>query len=167
MLVGLMGAGKTTVGRICAERMGRPFVDTDEVVESLAHATVAEIFATDGEGRFRELERQVIADVVASPEALVVACGGGSVVDPQNRRRLRAAGRVVWLRAQPAVLHERVGDGVGRPLIATEPLSTLERLAATREAAYTEVAHAIVDTEGLDPRAVADAALAEWAEVAE
>lgn len=167
MLIGLMGAGKTTVGRICAERLGRPFVDTDDVVESLAHSTVAEVFATDGEGRFRALERQVVADIAASPEALVVACGGGAVVDPENRRLLRASGHVVWLRARPAVLHERVGDGAGRPLLESGPLPTLERLATQREAAYTDAAHARVDTEGVDPQGVADAVLAEWAERAE
>jgi len=167
VLVGLMGAGKTTVGGICAERLGRPFVDTDDVVEMLAHAPVAEIFANDGEARFRELEKQAVADVCGSPEPLVIACGGGAVLDPANRRLLRASGRVVWLRAPVSVLRARVGDGCGRPLLAAGSRSTLERLAAQRESAYSAAAHVRVDTEGLDPDGVADALLALWREASE
>jgi len=101
VLVGLMGAGKTTVGQMCAARLGRAFVDTDDLVETLAHASVSEIFASDGEARFRELEQQAVAEACASPEPLVIACGGGAVLAPANRRLLRAAGTVVWLRAPP------------------------------------------------------------------
>ena len=159
VLVGLMGAGKTSVGRVCAERLGRPFVDTDDVVEALAQMTVAEIFAAYGEPRFRELERQAVADVCASPAPLVIACGGGVAVDPENRTRLTAAGSVVGLRARVAVLAARVGDGATRPLLTPDPRTSLSRLAAAREAAYEAAADVTVDTGDRTVDEVVDAVL--------
>jgi shikimate kinase len=104
VLVGLMGAGKTTVGQACAARLGRAFVDTDDLVVTLAGVPFDEIWRDGGEPRFRELERAAVADACASPDPLVIACGGGAVLDPDNRARLRAAGVVVWLRAPVDVL---------------------------------------------------------------
>ena len=107
-----MGAGKTTVGERCAERLGRAFVDTDDVVESVARRSVQELFAEAGESAFRRLERDAVRDATAAPAPIVIACGGGAVLDPENRRRIRQTGTVVWLRASPAVLAER--DAAGR-----------------------------------------------------
>ena len=104
VLIGLMGAGKTTVGARCAELMQRPFLDTDQLVEANARMGVADIFRHHGEQQFRVLERDAVEDACASPTPLVIACGGGAVLDPANRRRLRDCGLVVWLRASPAVL---------------------------------------------------------------
>ncbi len=151
VLVGLMGAGKTTVGEQCARRLGRPFVDTDDLVTAVSGATVAELFATEGEAGFRARERTAVADACASPVATVIGCGGGAVLDPENRRTLRACGFVVWLRGAPEVLAERVAqDAPDRPLLspAGSPgaATTLERLASTRAAAYQAVADAEVDT---------------------
>jgi shikimate kinase len=164
VLVGLMGTGKTTVGRTCAARLGRPFVDTDDLVEARTAMPFTEFWAEYGEAAFREIERDVVADVCQAPEPLVIACGGGTVVDPDNRRRLRAAGVVVWLRAPVRVLVARVGPDAGatRPLLAGDPAIALTRLAATREAAYDAVSHAAVDTEERTVDAVADAVLAEY-----
>ena len=160
VLIGLMGAGKTTVGRKCAERLGRAFVDTDDVVIALAGGVpVDEIFATSGEAGFRELERQAVADVTASPAPLVIACGGGTVVDPENRRALRDTGVVVWLRAPVGVLAARVGDGSTRPMLAGNPTAALTRLEAAREASYEAAAVATVDTADRDVSEVADAVL--------
>lgn len=160
VLVGLMGAGKTTVGRRCAARLGRGFVDSDDVVIALAGgASVEDIFAAGGEAHFRELERQAIVDVCASPEPLVIGCGGGTVIDPENRRRLRTAGFVVWLRAPVAVLAARVGDGASRPLLAGDPVGALSRLSALREAAYDASADATVDTADRSVDEVVDAVL--------
>jgi shikimate kinase len=145
VLVGLMGAGKTTVGEACASRLGRPFVDTDDVVATLAGAPIDEIFATRGEAAFRDIERNAVADVCASPEPLVVACGGGVVVDAENRKRLRDAGVVIWLRAPVDVLAARVGDGASRPLLAGDARGALARLDAAREAAYEAAGDATVD----------------------
>jgi shikimate kinase len=159
VLIGLMGAGKTTVGTACAQRLGRTFVDTDDLVVGIAHTTVEGIFAEGGEPRFRRLEHEVVADVVASPEPLVIACGGGTVLDVDNRRALRAAGVVVWLRAPVSTLLSRVGDGSTRPLLRDDPEGALARLERLREPAYEAAAHATVDTDDLDIVAVADAVL--------
>jgi shikimate kinase len=159
VLIGLMGAGKTTVGAECAHRLGRTFVDTDDLVVGTAQMTVEAIFAHGGERRFRQLEHEVVADVVASPEPLVIACGGGTVLDADNRRALRAAGVVIWLRAPAATLVARVGDGSTRPLLRDDPEGALARLERLREPAYEAAAHASVDTDDLDIVAVADAVL--------
>jgi shikimate kinase len=102
-------------------------------------------FAAGGEPRLREIERQAVADVCASPVPLVIACGGGTVLDPDNRRCLRDSGVVVWLRVPVEVLAARVGDGASRPLLAGDPRGALARLAAAREAAYEATAQVVVD----------------------
>ena len=162
VLVGLMGAGKTTVGERCAARLHRPFVDTDDIVVATSGHTVAEIFATEGETGFRERERVALADSCAAPEPLVIACGGGAVLDARNRATMRAAGLVVWLRATPAQLAARVGDDAERPLLSGgSKVETLERLAALRAPAYEAAAQAVVDTDGLDVDAVTERVLEE------
>ncbi len=159
VLIGLMGAGKSSVGKECARRLGRPFVDTDDLVSSSARLSIEGIFATKGESGFRALEREVVRSVCASPEPLVVACGGGTVLDPENRRALRGAGLVVWLQAPAATLLARVGDGSSRPLLRDDAAGTLRRLERLREPAYAAAADARVDTDGIDVASVADAVL--------
>jgi shikimate kinase len=164
VLVGLMGAGKTTVGKECARRLGRSFVDLDELIMVHAAMPIEALWNESGEDRFREMEREVVVEVSEAPDPLVIACGGGTVVDPDNRRRLRAAGRVVWLRAPTAVLAARVGNDETRPLLAGDPAGALARLASLREAAYTAAADTEVDTEARDIDEVADAVLAAFTE---
>lgn len=160
VLVGLMGAGKTAVGARCAERLGRPFIDTDALVETATGTSVAELFASVGESAFRDLERRAVEDACSSPEAAVIACGGGAVLDPGSRRRIAAAGSVVWLRAAPARLAARVGDGSERPLLRLgTPTATLKRLAEARAPAYGAVADVVIDTDDLSVDGVADAVL--------
>ena len=162
VLVGLMGAGKTTVGRRCAERLGRPFVDTDELVEAVVGRTVAEIFGSDGEAGFRALERVAVADACAAPDPLVIACGGGAVLDAQSRRILKANGFVVWLQATTDHLAARVGGGDERPLLAGGAARDhLERLGEQRGHLYEAVADVAVTTDDRDVDAVCDAVLAE------
>jgi shikimate kinase len=163
-LIGLMGAGKSSVGAECARRLDRDFVDTDDVVVALAGMPFEALWETGGEARFRELERQAVGDVCASPVPLVIACGGGTVVDPDNRRRLRASAVVVWLRAPVEVLAARVGDGSTRPLLAGDPRGALSRLASAREAAYEASADAIVESD-VSVDEVADRVLADFAQV--
>ncbi len=158
VLVGLMGAGKTSVGERCARGLGRAFVDTDAVVEANAEATVPEIFAREGEAGFRVRERAALTDALAAPEPLVIACGGGAMVDVENRRTVRDRGFVVWLQASPEVLAARVElDGVAaRPLLAGGPTTTtLTRLAEARASAYAAVADSEVSTVGRTVEAVA------------
>jgi shikimate kinase len=164
VLVGLMGSGKTTVGRRCAQQLGRNFVDLDDLIMTHAAMSIEDIFRDRGEDRFRELEREVVIDVCASPVPLVIACGGGTVVDAENRRRLREVGTVVWLRAPTAVLAARVGNDASRPLLAGDPAGALARLAEVRADAYTAAADAVVDTDDRDVDAVADAVLDSFAE---
>lgn len=165
VLIGLMGAGKSTIGARCADRLARPFVDTDRIVEAQTGQSVAEIFTSGGEATFRSLEHQAVADACASPQPLVISCGGGAVLDPENRKQMRAAGVVVWLRAAPAVLARRVHPNLAdRPLLpATGVQQELERLTELRGAAYEGVAHIAVDTDGRTIQETVDAVLAEVA----
>ena len=149
VLVGLMGAGKTTVGQCCADLLGRTFLDTDELVVAAAGVPFDDIWAAEGEQGFRARERLAVADAVASPELLVISCGGGTVLDADNRRALRARGFVVWLTASPTALASRLVRDDSRPLLAGgDKTATLERLTSLREPSYEAAAHVQVDTEG-------------------
>jgi shikimate kinase len=167
VLVGLMAVGKTTVGARCAARLGRPFVDTDDLVAIHTGRTVPDLFAA-GEPAFRVAEQRAVADACASPTPLVIACGGGAVLDPANRAQLRRHGIVVWLRAAPSVLAARAGaDRADRPLLAgPAPVETLTALAEARDAAYRATADRSVDAGAAGPDAVADAVLEEYARCA-
>lgn len=165
VLVGLMGTGKSTVGAACAQALGRPFVDTDDLVAVAAGASVEEIFATQGEAAFRAYERAAVAEACERAEPTVIACGGGVVLDPANRDRLRRAGHVVLLTASPEALAARVGRGRGRPLLAGDAEGTLERLGRERAEAYAAAAEVTVDTTGRSIAEVTGAVLDEWARV--
>ncbi len=165
VLIGLMGAGKTTVGAQCAQRLGREVVDTDALVELTAGMPVSEIFAEHGEAAFRAMERAAVADVVASPDALVISCGGGAVTDAANRAALGRGCVVVWLDGPSDVLAARVAGDDGRPLLASgDRVATLDRLARTRADAYAACADARVDTAARTPAEVAEAVLAIYEE---
>ncbi len=139
-LSGPMGAGKSTLGRALAERLGARFVDLDSRIEASQGRAVAAIFAEDGEDVFRSIEAESALALLDEPPA-VVALGGGTVVDPRTRRALLERGVLVTLTAAPTVLRDRIGAGSGRPLAAG-----LERLLASRAAAYAEC-HAVVSTD--------------------
>jgi len=157
VLVGMMGAGKTTIGRRLARRLDRPFVDSDEQVEARTGRTVREIFEADGEPAFRSVETDALCEALSSTTPSVVAAAGGTVLAEVNRDAMRAAGTVVWLRADPSVLADRVRNGVHRPLLADDPARVLRDLDAARRDLYESVAHHIVDTEGRKPDEVVDA----------
>jgi shikimate kinase len=154
VLVGMMGSGKSTVGRILAGLLDRPLLDSDLQVQARTGRTVREIFETDGEATFRRLESEALADAVAGPPA-VIAAAGGSVLDPANRVLLAGAGTVVWLRADPDVLVPRATRGSHRPLLATDASGTLRRLDAERAALYAEVADHVVDVSRATPAEIA------------
>ncbi|HZB72502.1 MAG TPA: shikimate kinase [Acidimicrobiales bacterium] len=144
VLVGMMGSGKTTVGRRVAARLGRRLRDSDAEVEARTGRTVREIFETDGEPAFRAEEARALAEALDDPEPAVVAAAGGVVLDPANRDRLRARGTVVWLDASPEDLARRVGSRNHRPLLGDDPLAALRRLDRERRALYEEVADHVV-----------------------
>jgi len=160
VLVGLMGTGKSTVGRMVAERLGRRFRDSDQEIEDRTGRTVREIFAAEGEDVFRDLETEVLRDALASAEPSVIAAAGGVVLRATNREALRAAGsRVVWLLADPAMLVDRVTAGGHRPLLDDDPAATLRRMASEREDLYREVADAIVSVDGRSIHEVVEAVM--------
>jgi len=145
-LVGMMGAGKTTVGRLLARRLKRAFYDSDEEIERRCGVRIPLIFDVEGEAGFRARETQVIAELCAL-ERVVLATGGGAVLAEENRRRLAADGIVVYLHARPEHLWQRVRHDRNRPLLATaEPQKKLEDLYAQRDPLYREIAHLVLDT---------------------
>lgn len=145
VLIGMMGTGKTTVGTRAAAALDRPFVDSDEQIEALTGRTVLEIFESEGEDAFRAFETEALLDALASDQPAVIAAAGGAVLRPENRAAIKDAGRVVWLRADPEVLVERVGSGQHRPLLRTDPLGVLRKMEAERHDLYEELADVAVD----------------------
>ena len=150
VIVGFMGAGKTTVGRMLADRLGLPFVDSDLVIEQRARRSVRQIFAEDGEPRFRQLEHEVIADLLDGPDA-VLALGGGAV-SHLGTRSLLAAVSVVYLRVSYAEAVDRVGSDTDRPMLARADVPALHE---QRQAVYESVATIIVDTDARTPDDIA------------
>lgn len=151
VLVGMMGAGKTSVGQRLAGRRGWPFLDSDRQVEEMVGRSVAQIWADDGEAGFRHLEARVLAEALASTTPVVIAAAGGTVLDPDNRRLLSLHRPVVWLRAEVETLVRRLGVGEGRPLLAGDAAGALARLDARRRPLYAEVADLTVDVDALSP----------------
>ena len=150
LLTGMMGAGKSRVGRALASVLHFDFLDSDALVEKAAGMKIAEIFAREGEAGFRRREREALAGL---PERrCVVALGGGAVVAAENRALLAAKGRLVWLDAEPETLAERIGDASERPLLAgldrAGRIAKLAQLRAERLSAYSE-ADLHVRTDGL------------------
>ena len=140
-IVGPMGAGKTTVGKRLAEQRGMEFVDSDHEIE--------------GEAGFRAREAQTLAELTAL-DGIVLATGGGAVIAAENRRRLAERGTVVYLRARPEDLYERVRHDRNRPLLATaDPLARLRELYAERDPLYCEIADFIADTGAQSVQALA------------
>jgi shikimate kinase len=157
VLVGLMGSGKTTVGRILARRLGRPFVDSDETIEAREGRTVREIWLADGESAFRALESEVLRDALDGPAPSVIAAAGGVVLADVNRTALTAAdAAVVWLAADQPVLLARATSGEHRPLLDEDPAATLRTMAAYREPLYREVADVVIDIGSRAPDEIAD-----------
>jgi shikimate kinase len=154
-LVGPMGSGKSAVGRQLATRLGLAFVDSDAEIESRTGVDIAYIFEREGEAGFRARESEILDELTCSARQ-VVATGGGAVLDPTTRLRLRERGCVVYLRASVNQQLARTRGSTKRPLLMnSDPRGTLERLAALREPLYEEVADLVVDTDGRRVKTVA------------
>ncbi len=156
LLIGMMGSGKSTIGRALAARLGWPHLDSDAQVEQRTGRTVPEILEEDGEAAFRAEEKRALVEAATSDGPVVVSVAGGAVVDPDNRKRIRAAGTVVWLRAEVPSLLSRVGDGDGRPLLKGDLAGNLSRLYAQRLPIYEELADVVVDVDAVPPTEVVD-----------
>lgn len=147
-LVGMPGAGKTTVGRQLARRMQRTFVDADHVIEARTGVGIPLIFDIEGEQGFRDRESKVIAEL-ANESDLVVATGGGAVLRPENRAALKQGGTVIYLHATPRLLFERTRLDPNRPLLqVADPLRKIEELFALRDPFYREVADIVINSLG-------------------
>jgi len=156
LLIGMMGAGKSTTGQLLADRLGWPYFDSDVEVERQTGRTVPEIWKADGEGAFRAEETRVLSQAIASDKPSIVAVAGGAILDPANRALIRGAGLVVWLRADVSVLAARVGDGAGRPLLESGPEAALGRLSTVRAPLYADLADVVFDVGRLSPTQVTD-----------
>jgi len=154
VLVGFMGAGKTTVGRLLAAKLGVPFTDSDHVIEDRAGRPIRQIFADDGEAAFRALEHQVIADLLGGPD-IVLAVGGGAV-EHALTRKLLAEAPVAFLRVGYGEALSRVGGDGGRPMLARPDIVDVY---AGRQAAYAAVATVTVDVDGRSPTDIGAAIL--------
>ncbi len=146
-LVGLMGAGKSTVGRRLADALGKTFVDSDHEIEARNGVSIATIFDIEGEAGFRNRERIVI-DELSQRRNVVLATGGGAVLHPENRSHLSARGLVVYLCATAEQLYNRIRHDRSRPLLQnSDPLGTLQSLLEQRDPLYREVADLVVETD--------------------
>jgi shikimate kinase len=152
-LVGMMGAGKTTVGRQLAKRLGKTFYDADREIEARTGVPVAVVFDIEGEPGFRKREAEVIEHLTALDD-IVLATGGGAVLDPRNREHLSSRGFVIYLHALPAVLWQRTRTDKSRPLLqGGDPRERLEALYVLRDPLYREVADVVIETgrQGIGP----------------
>lgn len=150
VLVGMMGSGKTTVGRRVAAKLGYKFIDTDDLVVARAGKSVREVFEHDGEAMFRAHEAQALAEALATSVDAVVAAAGGSVLSAENRMLLRNSSAVVlWLDADVPSLTERTARSPHRPLLDGDAVARLTQLDTERRSLYAEVADERIDTAGL------------------
>lgn len=145
-LVGLPGAGKSTVGRLLSKRLGMPFADSDHEIEARLGVPIREFFAIEGEDRFRDIETEELDRLTQSFDG-VLSTGGGIVLRPRNRDMLRQRAQVVYLRATPEELYKRLRNDQVRPLLqVVDPLQKLKELHDMRDSWYREVAHVVVET---------------------
>ncbi|MBR5360033.1 MAG: shikimate kinase [Lachnospiraceae bacterium] len=161
-LIGYMGSGKSTVGRLVAKRLKMCFTDTDALIVDRESRSIPDIFEKEGEAYFRKLEAS-LAKELAEDESFrdaVVSTGGGIVLAADNRKNLRRMGTVVYLRAEPDTLYERVRNDTGRPLLNTEDVrGRIRDMLKTRSLLYEDAADHIIDTDELDAQGTANAVI--------
>ena len=145
-LIGLPGSGKSTVGRQLARRLQLPFIDSDQVIEQRLGCSIREYFEREGEERFRDIEEIVIDELTQTHQG-VLSTGGGSVLRPLTRARLRSRGQVVYLRSSPEEVFRRLRHDTNRPLLqVNDPLGRLSDLYAVRDPLYRETATLVIQT---------------------
>ncbi len=156
VLIGFMGAGKTSVGRAYADATDSPLLDTDQMIEAEAGMTISDIFAVQGEPAFRQTETRVLLKLLAETDRAVISVGGGLPLLEQNRVLLKELGTVVFLRVQPETVLERLKGDTTRPLLMGENVEQRVReLLAYRNPLYQMAAHRIIDVDGKTPEEIA------------
>lgn len=146
VLIGMPGSGKSTVGRQLARRLAVPFHDSDHEIEQRLGCSIREFFDREGEAAFRDIEQQTLDELTRQGPG-VLATGGGAVLRPANRQRLREAGKVVYLRSTPEEIYRRLRHDTTRPLLQVDnPLAKLRDLFAERDPLYRETAHFVIET---------------------
>jgi len=155
VLVGLMGSGKSTIGQIIAERTGRSFVDVDVAIAARTGQAVRQLWEEGGEAAYQHLQSEEVLQTLCAGAPVVLAAPDGVILDPAVRSALQDA-FVVWLRASPATLADRVRPGDHRPFLGDHPYEALSAMADSRSGLHGQVAHAVVDTDGVAPEAAAD-----------
>jgi shikimate kinase len=163
ILIGFMGSGKTSVGRLIAKKLRFQFLDTDHLVEDRARATIGQIFASPGgETAFRDRETAALESLLVATHRHVIATGGGIVTQPQNVPLLRQLGWVVLLQADPDEIYRRVARNHDRPLLKVkDPRARVHEMLTTREPLYREAANFVIDSTGLRREDVADSVVKE------
>ena len=156
VLLGMMGAGKTTVGRLLGVRLGIPYLDNDEAVRAMTAREPAEIRDTDGEAALHRLESAALGWALGGRPPMIVGAAGGIAEDPRASQLLGGDTTVVWLRATPETLQARIGGGEGRRVEATD-LDWITRRATERAPAYSALADLVIDVDALTPDQIADA----------
>ncbi len=162
-LSGFMGAGKSRIGRTLRDKTGFTFYDSDRVIEESAGKSISRIFEEDGEEAFREMEKQTIKDLCDRGGTVIVALGGGAVLNEENRRVMREHGYIIYLKSSPEAIYERVKHKTHRPLLQTsnpgnsknEILQKINSLMMQREEAYKE-ADLIIERDGMEAEEIAD-----------
>lgn len=155
MLIGFMGTGKSTIGEVIAGLIGFDFIDTDREIEKECDLTIPEIFSQKGEKYFREVESSVLIKVSKQPE-VIIACGGGIIINPENRKIIKNNAFVIWLRCPIATCLKRCDNG-NRPLLnKTDTLLSAKKLFVERESFYRQVANLEVFTNGLNADEIAE-----------
>ena len=158
ILIGYMGCGKTTVGKNLARICDLTFIDTDEQIEVQQGRTISEIFATDSEAGFRDMETKYLEELLASKEdGLVLSTGGGMAIRPQNQVLLKQIGTVVYLQAKPETIYERVKGDTKRPLLQCEdPLNKIKEMLVNREPSYLAAADHVLQVDDFKQSEIAD-----------
>lgn len=155
ILIGFMGCGKSTIGRLLSEKTGYEFMDTDLEIEQREGRTISSIFEKEGEEYFRNLETQVVEELLTKEKGLIVSVGGGLPVRSKNREILLQLGIVIYLKTKPETIYERVKEDTGRPLLQTEdPKKRIKEMMQDREEKYREASHYNLWTDEKNPEEI-------------